>query len=116
MKLLVEEQKRKTKGEPLEGQVKSGRPTILTTDEEAGARFIENIRAYSGSVFASLLWFQAQVIRRNAWIPVPYNQHGPTSSWNGRVGYRLGTTAKVAPEAELLSAGSRFLSNSPILY
>ena len=39
MKLFVEEQKRKTKGEPLEGQVKSGRPTILTTDEEAGARF-----------------------------------------------------------------------------
>ena len=34
MKLFVEEQKRKTKGEPLEGQVKSGRPTILTTDEE----------------------------------------------------------------------------------
>ena len=32
---------------------------------------IENIRAYGGSVFASLLWFQAQVIRRNAWIPVP---------------------------------------------
>ena len=39
MKLFVEEQKRKTKGELLEGQVKSGRPTILTTDEEAGARF-----------------------------------------------------------------------------
>ena len=70
---------------------------------------IENIRAYGGSVFASLLWFQAQVIRRNAWIPVTYKQHGPTSSWNGRVGYRLGTTAKVAPEAELLSARSRFL-------
>ena len=27
---------------------------------------IENIRAHGGSVFASLLWFQAQVIRRNA--------------------------------------------------
>ena len=51
---------------------------------------IENIRAYGGCVFASLVSSTGDT--PNAWIPFPYKQHGPTNCWNGRVGYRLGTT------------------------